>query len=101
MQSAHENLIYLLLGVLSLSFLIQVYYYLVVYLRLPLYKATAAPGETRPVSVILCAKNELDNLQKYLPRFLVQDYPDYEVVVVNEKFGVALTPEFRIAGESL
>ncbi|MBL7903045.1 MAG: glycosyltransferase [Bacteroidia bacterium] len=37
-----------------------------------------------PVTVIICAKNEDDNLREYLPRILSQDYPEFEVVVVND-----------------
>ncbi|MDO9154778.1 MAG: glycosyltransferase [Paludibacter sp.] len=37
-----------------------------------------------PVSVIICAKDEVDNLRKFLPFFLTQEYPDYEVIVVND-----------------
>ncbi|MBN2765514.1 MAG: glycosyltransferase [Paludibacteraceae bacterium] len=40
-----------------------------------------------PVSVIICAKDELDNLRKYLPFVLSQDYPEYEVIVVNDGSG--------------
>ena len=37
-----------------------------------------------PVSIIICARNEGDNLKKHLPFFLEQDYPDYELIVVND-----------------
>jgi biofilm PGA synthesis N-glycosyltransferase PgaC len=37
-----------------------------------------------PISVIICAKNELENLKQNLLPFLEQDYPDFEVVVVND-----------------
>ncbi len=37
-----------------------------------------------PVSVVICAHNELHNLQKFLPKILQQDYPNYEVIVVND-----------------
>lgn len=36
------------------------------------------------VSVIIAARNESENLQKHLPFFLEQDYPNYEVIVVND-----------------
>jgi glycosyltransferase involved in cell wall biosynthesis len=36
------------------------------------------------VSVIICAKNEGENLQKFLPSILSQNYPEYQVVVVND-----------------
>ncbi len=37
-----------------------------------------------PISVVICAKNEAENLAAYLPKILAQDYPDYEVIVVND-----------------
>lgn len=37
-----------------------------------------------PVSVIICARNELRNLQQFLLSVLTQNYPDYQVVVVND-----------------
>jgi cellulose synthase/poly-beta-1,6-N-acetylglucosamine synthase-like glycosyltransferase len=40
--------------------------------------------EQPSVSVIICAKDESENLRKFLPFVLQQDYPDYEVIVVND-----------------
>jgi len=37
-----------------------------------------------PVSVIISARNEAENLRQYLPAILEQNYPDYEVIVVND-----------------
>ncbi|MCK6691891.1 MAG: glycosyltransferase [Thermoanaerobaculia bacterium] len=37
-----------------------------------------------PVSVLICARNEALNLQKYLPALLEQDYPDFEVLVIDD-----------------
>ncbi|HRI26583.1 MAG TPA: glycosyltransferase [Chitinophagales bacterium] len=37
-----------------------------------------------PVSIIICARNEAHNLQSNLPLVLEQDYPCFEVVVVND-----------------
>ena len=37
-----------------------------------------------PVSVIICARDEEENLRQFLPSILTQDYPEYEVVVVND-----------------
>ncbi len=36
-----------------------------------------------PVSVIITARNEAINLQNFLPSILNQDYPEFQVVVVN------------------
>ncbi len=37
-----------------------------------------------PISVIICSKNEAVNLKQYLPQVLSQQYPHFEVVVVND-----------------
>jgi poly-beta-1,6-N-acetyl-D-glucosamine synthase len=37
-----------------------------------------------PVSVVICARNEAENLKNNLPKILEQDYPDFEVVVVDD-----------------
>lgn len=37
-----------------------------------------------PVSVIICAKNEDDNLTEFLPKVLMQNYSEFEVIVVND-----------------
>ncbi len=42
------------------------------------------PENPEPVSVIICAKNEDDNLVAFLPLILAQDYPKFQVVVVND-----------------
>ena len=48
----------------------------------PLSKPTFQDGI--PVSVIICAKNEAHNLQRFLPKILAQDYPVFEVLVVDD-----------------
>ena len=37
-----------------------------------------------PVSIIICARNEEDNLTEFLPKILTQNYPEFEVVVVDD-----------------
>ncbi len=37
-----------------------------------------------PVSVIICARNEAKNLKKNLIYFLEQDYPNFELIIVND-----------------
>lgn len=43
-----------------------------------------ASSVREPVSIIICARNEDDNLTEFLPKILVQDYSEFEVVVVND-----------------
>jgi poly-beta-1,6-N-acetyl-D-glucosamine synthase len=77
---------YILVGIMSVSLLIQLIYYLLVFLRVPLFSgAKLQYAETKgPVSVIICAKNEEENLAQHLPLILEQDYPEFEVIVVND-----------------
>jgi len=80
-----ENPIYLILVAFGLSLLIQLYYYFFYYSRILFYKKKQnLDSEKKPVSVIICARNEEENLEKNLPSILTQDYPDYEVIVVND-----------------
>lgn len=37
-----------------------------------------------PVSVIVCAKNEAENLNNFLPSILEQDYPQFEIILIND-----------------
>lgn len=37
-----------------------------------------------PVSVIICAKNEAENLRNNIPYILEQDYPDFELIIIND-----------------
>ncbi len=37
-----------------------------------------------PVSIIICARNEEKNLRKHLPSILNQDYPHFEVIIVDD-----------------
>lgn len=80
----------IIFGVLLLTFLYQLYYYLK-YIRIVIRNNKREKEgrldfqhEQLPVSVIICAKDELENLKKFLPEVLSQNYPDYEVIVVND-----------------
>ena len=36
-------------------------------------------------SLIICARNEKENLEQHLESFLKQDYNDFELIVVNDR----------------
>jgi cellulose synthase/poly-beta-1,6-N-acetylglucosamine synthase-like glycosyltransferase len=63
---------------------IQLFYYTFFYLALYFYKPSGIKSKKEAVSVIICARNEAENLRNFLPAVLQQDYPDYEVIVVND-----------------
>ena len=37
-----------------------------------------------PVSLIVCAKNEAENLKKHIPLWLQQDHPDFELILIDD-----------------
>lgn len=67
------------------AFLIQVVYILFFHVKLLKYKKTDITTKLPGLSVIVCARNEEDNLFKNLPAILNQNYPDFEVIVVNDQ----------------
>ncbi|WP_184541704.1 glycosyltransferase [Mucilaginibacter sp. FT3.2] len=70
---------------LQLCFIVQLYYLVSNHSRLAGYKPHHdLPEVLIPVSVIISARNEAKNLQENLPFILEQNYPDFEVVVIND-----------------
>ena len=75
-----------LLGILVFCLLVQLYFSLFVHLKLARLKVEEMPlSAAAPLSVIICARNEVNNLQQNLTAILEQNYPDFEVVVVNDR----------------
>lgn len=85
-----DGYIWAIVGVIGIAFIIQMFYYIYFYTgilsqekkkrRTELPFLQSAPS----VSVIICAKNESENLREFLPAVLNQKYPDFEVIVVND-----------------
>ena len=44
----------------------------------------ASASNLPPISIIICARNEAANLAQNLPFVLEQDYPDFEILVVDD-----------------
>lgn len=76
---------FIALCIISGTLLIQLVYYLLVYGKV-IYKRNRKIDHilNEPVSVIICAKNEEQNLRKFLPVVLEQNYSNFEVIVVND-----------------
>jgi cellulose synthase/poly-beta-1,6-N-acetylglucosamine synthase-like glycosyltransferase len=73
----------LLLGGFSLAFLLQLFFSLFFFLRLGRFRNREGVEALQGVSVVICARNEYHHLKVNLPLILEQDYPDFEVLVVN------------------
>jgi len=78
-----ENIVF---AIFILVALIQLYYYLFFFSRLAFHHPTSrSVSQTHPVSVIICSRDEAENLVKNLPGVLVQQYnTTHEVIVVND-----------------
>lgn len=70
----------------AVLFLIQISYYLTLFLRVAFYKTKAQQlydVSQEGVSVVICARNENEKLTQLLPQILEQGHPTFEVIVVN------------------
>ena len=78
----NENLLFIIyLG----AFTIQLIYFLVFFIRLILKQKPVAIEKLKPVSIIIAARNEDHNLLEFLPKIFEQDYPEFEVIVINDR----------------
>lgn len=65
---------------------IQLIYYLFIFTRFAFARAKKSTVETLPpISVIVCGRNEEENFKENLPAVLAQNYPNFEVVAVNDQ----------------
>jgi cellulose synthase/poly-beta-1,6-N-acetylglucosamine synthase-like glycosyltransferase len=84
MDDRYNIILLVVFCIFSTAAAIQLFYYLFFYLSVHLKIPSENKGSRQPVSVIICARNEADNLETFLPSILEQDYPEYEVIVVND-----------------
>jgi glycosyltransferase involved in cell wall biosynthesis len=84
MQEELSGLHWLVLsGAGAFAFVLLGYYFLL-FLKLANYKSQLPESGKEPVSIIIAARNEYVNLEKNLKSILEQDYPQFEVIVVND-----------------
>ena len=63
---------------------IQFYYYGFLFIKFAFSKPTVSSVKNIGVSVLVCAKNEAINLKKFIPEILNQDYPKFELILIND-----------------
>ena len=73
---------------LSLLLIIQICYYTLLYNKVNRYNRMKAvkqvTDELPPLSVIICARDQAESLRQNLPSILEQDYPNFELIVIND-----------------
>jgi glycosyltransferase involved in cell wall biosynthesis len=73
------------LGALLLFIMIQLVYPFAYYLKLIKHpKQVLIEQNWQAVSIIVCARSEFQNLQTLIPTLLALDYPDFELIIVDD-----------------
>jgi cellulose synthase/poly-beta-1,6-N-acetylglucosamine synthase-like glycosyltransferase len=75
-----QILIFVLLVAVGIQ-LVYLCIFLIAFARRPQEGAEAQV----PVSVVVCAHDEAENLKELIPLLLSQDYPEFEVIIVNDR----------------
>lgn len=68
-----------------LCLIIQILYWIIIFSRVAFAKLPPVTSSNIPISIIICGYNEGENFRQFLPKILEQDYPNFEVIVVNDR----------------
>lgn len=78
--------LFIVYGVIAILFCIQLYYNLSYYTRIAKSQKKQAKSpavDLPPLSVIICVQNQLEDLRANISKILEQDYPCFEVIVID------------------
>jgi glycosyltransferase involved in cell wall biosynthesis len=73
-----------LLCLFIITVCIQSGYYLLIFSKFAFAKEEHPTLKNIPISVIVCAKNETENLTRLIPKLLEQHYKQFEIVLIND-----------------
>lgn len=76
------NLEYIFFAIFILAFLIEVIFYVCFYLKIALYRNNKKKIADIPISIVICSKDEEENLKNNLPLILAQKYKNLDIFVV-------------------
>ena len=79
-----NQLSFIILILFIVAWLIQMLYHWGLFSRLAFHKKEEKNTNYEAVSVIVCARDAQEYLIDLVPTLLSQDYPDYEIVIVND-----------------
>lgn len=74
----------ILFAIFCLVIFIQIFFYLYIFKNLKRCNSAVDPAFASPVSVVICARDEEDNLKVLLPALAEQSYPCFELLLVND-----------------
>jgi glycosyltransferase involved in cell wall biosynthesis len=64
--------------------IVQFLYYVVFFGKFSFAKPQESKQKKIPISVIVCAKNEEENVKNFIPILASQNYPDFEIVLIDD-----------------
>lgn len=71
---------YLFIAIITIQF----FYYVFIFGKFSFSKSQQSMPKKIPISVIVCAKNEEVNVVKFIPMLSQQEYPDYEIILIDD-----------------
>ncbi len=74
----------ILLYIVVAAFSIQLIYWLVCFIAI-LRHRSQQEQKREPVSIIVCAHNELENLKTLIPKLSEQDHPAFEIIIIDDR----------------
>lgn len=80
MELVLTYLLYTFFGVVIINIIYYAFFFVFAFAKAKKAKSSYLP----PVSVIVCSKNEAENLRKNIPQWLAQKYHDFEIVLIND-----------------
>ena len=80
METIFTYLYYIFIGVAILNISYYLFFFTFAFAKAKKPKSKPLP----PVSVIVCSKNEADNLRRNIPKWLSQEYPEFEIILIND-----------------
>jgi len=63
---------------------VQFLYYIIIFGKFTFAKPQTATPKRVPISVIVCAKNEEENVKKFVPLLAEQNYHTFEIVLIDD-----------------
>lgn len=75
-----DLLFYIFIGIVAIQFV----YYILIFGNFSFAKLKPTNPKKIPVSIIVCAKNEAENVAKFVPLLLKQKYPEFEIVLIDD-----------------
>jgi glycosyltransferase involved in cell wall biosynthesis len=84
---APGGILFIMILIFCSLFIVQLFFYGFFFLKFAQFRGVPSTGKREGVSVVICARNEYDQLKENLPLVLTQEYSNYEVVIVNHASG--------------